>query len=162
MLPEELSTDRTSLNPDTDRVALIIDMRIGDDGVVSESDVYRGIVRNRAKLTYDGVAAWLDGHGPTPDPIAASTTLEEQVRLQDHIAQRLRARREDDGALEFERTEIRPVVDGTRVQSLNTVEANRARDLIESFMLRDGKLNAYWVQVNNNMILSAIPAKNSK
>jgi len=135
MLPEELSTDRTSLNPDTDRVALIIDMRIGDDGVVSESDVYRGIVRNRAKLTYDGVAAWLDGHGPTPNPIAASKTLEEQVRLQDHIAQRLRARREDDGALEFERTEIRPVVDGTRVQSLNTVEANRARDLIESVMI---------------------------
>ena len=135
MLPEELSNDRTSLNPDTDRVALIIDMRISDDGAVTESNVYRGVVRNRAKLTYDGVAAWLDGHGPTPEPIAASQSLEAQVRLQDQIAQRLRARREEDGALDFDRTEVKPVVDGSRVQALNTVESNRARDLIESFMI---------------------------
>ena len=135
MLPEELSTDRTSLNPATDRVAIIIDMRIGEDGIVAETDVYRGLVRNQAKLTYEGVAAWLDGSGPTPEPIAASPSLEAQVRLQDRVAGQLRTRREEEGALDFDRTEMKPVVEGSRVQGLRTVESNRARDLIESFMI---------------------------
>ena len=66
MLPEALSTDRTSLNESEDRPALVVDMAVGDDGTVTQSDVYRAAVRNHARLTYDGVAAWLDGHGPAP------------------------------------------------------------------------------------------------
>src|SRR5690349_232976 len=71
MLPPELSTDRTSLNESVDRDALVVDMTVGEDGVPGACDVYQARVRNRAKLTYAAVAAWLDGVGKAPAPIAA-------------------------------------------------------------------------------------------
>ena len=64
MLPEKLSTDLTSLNQGQDRVAMVVDMIVGEDGTVGDGDVYRAVVRNQAKLAYDSVAAWLDGKGP--------------------------------------------------------------------------------------------------
>jgi exoribonuclease-2 len=135
MLPPELSTDRTSLNEHADRDAIVVDMAIGGDGVPAESDVYRARVRNRAKLTYDGVAAWLDGGGPAPTPFATEPDLRAQVTLQDRLAGRLRARRQEEGALDFDRTELKPIVADGVVTDLRTEVPNRARDLIESFMV---------------------------
>ena len=41
MLPEELSTDLTSLNPDEDRLALVTELVVAHDGVVKKADIYR-------------------------------------------------------------------------------------------------------------------------
>jgi exoribonuclease-2 len=135
MLPPELSTDRTSLNQDADRLAIVVDMEVGEDGGVGKSDVYCGRVRNRAKLAYEAVAAWLDGKGDAPAPIGQDPQIAEQVKLQDAIAARLRAWRQREGALDFDRTELKPIVSDGEVKELRTVEPNRARDLIESFMV---------------------------
>ena len=135
MLPPELSTDLTSLNEHADRDAIVVDMVIGGDGVAAQSDVYRARVRNRAKLAYDGVAAWLDGRGPAPAAFGNEPDLPAQVKLQDRLAGCLRARREEDGALDFDRTELKPVVTDGVVTDLRTEESNRAHDLIESFMV---------------------------
>ena len=61
MLPEKLSTDLTSLNYASDRHAIVVEMVIGSDGSLQRSDVYGALVRNRAKLAYNSVAAWLEG-----------------------------------------------------------------------------------------------------
>jgi VacB/RNase II family 3'-5' exoribonuclease len=135
MLPPELSTDRTSLNEREDRLALVIDMAVDEDGTVTNSDVYQARVQNRAKLTYNAVAAWLDGNGPAPAPVASLPGLATQLKLQDQIASRLRTRREEQGALDFDRREVKPVVTDGAVTDLRTEEQNRARDLIESFMV---------------------------
>jgi len=135
MLPEELSTDRTSLNENEDRLACVVDMVVTDEGEVVDSDVYRALVHNHAKLTYNAVAAWLEGTGPPSDRLAAVPDLEKQLRLQDRLATGLRARRQREGALDFDRTEVKPVMDGGRVSDLRTEQPNRARDLIESFMV---------------------------
>ncbi len=66
MLPEKLSTDLTSLNEDEDRLAIVIEMVIVDDGTVTESDIYRALVLSCAKLAYNSVAAWLEGTAPAP------------------------------------------------------------------------------------------------
>jgi VacB/RNase II family 3'-5' exoribonuclease len=135
MLPPELSTDRSSLNQDEDRAAMVVDMTIGDEGAVVASDVYRALVRNKAQLTYNAIAAWLEGSGPTPAALTRLPEIAAQVRLQDAIAARLRDRREDQGALEFARSELRPVVEDDGVKELRTETTNRAKSIIENFMV---------------------------
>ena len=66
MLPEKFSTDLTSLVEGEERLAIVVEMVVGADGGVEESDIYRAIVLNRAKLAYNGAAAWLDDAGPPP------------------------------------------------------------------------------------------------
>src|SRR5438093_3256582 len=76
MLPDRLSTDLTSLNPDVDRVAVAVEIAVGADGVCGESKVYRALVHNHAKLAYHAVGAWLEGDGPLPAAVAAVPGLE--------------------------------------------------------------------------------------
>jgi VacB/RNase II family 3'-5' exoribonuclease len=135
MLPLELSTDRTSLNEGEDREAIVIEMVVDATGTLVDSDVYRALVHNHAQLSYSGVAAWLDGTAPAPAAIERVDGLDEQVRLQDQIATRLQGRRDQDGALDFDRSELRPVVDDSGVRELRTETANRAKELIENFMV---------------------------
>src|SRR4051812_13644908 len=94
MLPEALSNDRTSLNQSEDRPALVVDMDVTDEGEVGQAKVYRAAVRNHARLTYAGVSAWLDGHGPAPAAIGQVDGLERQLATQDRLAGFLRERRE--------------------------------------------------------------------
>ena len=61
MLPLKLSTNLTSLNLNQDRLAVVVDMNVAPDGSLVDSDVYRAVVHNHAKLAYNSVAAWLEG-----------------------------------------------------------------------------------------------------
>lgn len=135
MLPEELSTDLTSLAAGQDRHAIVIEMAVESDGTVREFDAYRAAVRNRAKLAYDGVAAWLDGDGPMPHPVSAVAGIEQQLRIQDRVAQAMRVVRHEHGALRLETIEARPVFDGDVISDLRPDEKNRAKELIEDFMI---------------------------
>ncbi len=135
MLPPALSTDLTSLNEGQDRAAIVLDMTIAADGGIEKSDVYRALVRNHAKLTYEAVGAWLEDRGPRPAGVERVSGLEAQLRLQDRLANHLRVERQRQGALEFDRGEVRPVMADGQVSELRVEQPNRARDLIESFMV---------------------------
>ena len=148
MLPPQLSTDLTSLNENEDRAALVIDMTIGADGALAASDVYRAMVRNHAKLTYDGVGAWLENHGPMPGAIRPVPGLEDQVRLQDQLATQLAEQREQEGALDFDRTEVKPVLANGTVTELRTDGPNRARDIIENFMVAANGVTAKFLSAH--------------
>jgi VacB/RNase II family 3'-5' exoribonuclease len=135
MLPLRLSTDLTSLGEGDDRLAMIVEMVVAEDGSVSGTDVYRAWVRNQAKLAYNGVGAWLEGKGPAPPRVGAVHGMDAQLRLQDVAAQRLRALRLQRGALELETIQSRPVFDGDRITDLEAEVPNRAKQLIEDFMI---------------------------
>src|SRR5882672_6886524 len=135
MLPERLSTDLTSLNEGEDRLAVVIEFGITVDGALANASVYRALVHNKAKLVYDDVGIWLDGKGPAPRAIARSPELGEQLRIQDEAAQRLRRARAVAGALNFESVEATPVVVHGKVVDLAVARRNRARDMIEDFMV---------------------------
>ena len=134
MLPEKLSTDLTSLNEDQDRVAIIVEMMVDDGGTVTKGDVYRALVHNKAKLTYNEVAAWLDG-GAVPPKVAAVKGLAENLKLQDRAADRMRALRHENGALDLETIEARPVFADGAVVDLQQERRNNARMLIEDLMI---------------------------
>ena len=146
MLPERFSTDLTSLNPDQERVAIVTEMVVAADGVVKSGDLYRATVRNRAKLAYDGVAAWLDGKGPMPAPIAAVSGLEAVVRLQDKIAQKMKALRHQHGALTLQTIESHAVFVGDALSALRVDDPNRAKELIEDFMIAANGVTARFLE----------------
>ena len=135
MLPEQLSTDMTSLNPGEERLAIVAEIVVVADGSVSREDVYPARVRNQAKLAYDSVAQWLEGDGQIPQGIPAVEGLAENLRLQDTVAQRMKVFRRAQGALSLETVEARPVLSGDAVTSLRVEERNRAKEIVENFMV---------------------------
>ncbi len=135
MLPEKLSTDLTSLNYHEDRPVIVIEAVISDGGEMQGSDIYRALVRSRAKLAYNSVAAWLEGKGPMPEAVAVVPGLAENLRIQDRVAQQLKGLRYEHGALDLQTLEARPIFAGNEIQDLRVEERNRAKELIEEFMI---------------------------
>jgi exoribonuclease-2 len=135
MLPEELSTNLTSLLESAERLVIVVDLVIDDAGELRDVSVYRALAVNHAKLTYDAVGMWLAG-GATPEEFLGVAGLEAQVRLQDDLAHRLRTRRQERGALDLETIEAQPVTSaGGQVVDIAVTRKSRARDLIEDFMI---------------------------
>jgi VacB/RNase II family 3'-5' exoribonuclease len=145
MLPEKLSTDLTSLNYDSDRLAVVVEMVIAVDGSLQSSDVYRALVRNRAKLAYNSVADWLEGRGSMPQVVGKVDGLDENLRLQDRVAQKLKAVRHVHGALDLETIEARPVFDGDELKDLEAEGKNRAKAIIEDFMIAANGVTARYL-----------------
>jgi VacB/RNase II family 3'-5' exoribonuclease len=146
MLPEKLSTNLTSLAAGQERVSLVIEMTIAAGGALTGSDIYRARVLNRAKLAYNSVAAWLDGKAPMPAPIAAVAGMEQQIRIQDQVAQTLKRVRRERGALTLETIEARAVFDRGVLSDLRADERNRAKDLIEDFMVAANGVTARFLE----------------
>src|ERR1700681_665140 len=135
MLPDRLSCDLSSLNEGEDRLAVVVEFDVATDGSLANASVSRALVHNKAKLTYHDVGMWLEDKRQAPPAIAASPELHQQLRIQDEAAQRLRRARSIAGALDFESVEARPVVANGKVVDLAIVTRNRARDMIEDFMV---------------------------
>ncbi|MEO8597854.1 MAG: RNB domain-containing ribonuclease [Candidatus Solibacter sp.] len=142
MLPERLSTDRTSLNEGEERVAVTIEFTVAADGAIGSSRVYQARVRNRAQLTYGAVGPWLEGKAEIPAKVSRAVGLEAQLRLQNETAHLLRAARDRLGALTFDRAELQAVVDDGKVRSVEGRRANTASRLIEDFMIAANEVMA--------------------
>ena len=146
MLPEKLSTDLTSLGEGQDRLAIVVELRLDQDASVRQSTIFHGLVRNQAKLAYNSIGAWIEGTAPAPERLKAVSGLEAQLRLQDHIAQQLKIRRHRQGALSLETIEPRAVFDGDVLTGLKVDQKNRAKELIEDFMIAANQATASFLK----------------
>jgi exoribonuclease-2 len=135
MLPEELSTNLTSLLEDVDRLCVVIEMVVGADASVQSGQAYPALVRNCAQLAYSGVGPWLEGTAPPPAKVAASADLQAQLKLQDEIAQKMREARYRMGALNIDSIETTPVLSNGQITGIQAARKNRASELIEDFMV---------------------------
>jgi VacB/RNase II family 3'-5' exoribonuclease len=135
MLPERLSTDLTSLAEHQDRLAVVIEFVVSADGGLKSSDLYGATVNNKAKLAYNAVGAWVAGAGPLPPAAAAAPGMDEQLRMQDRVAQALDALRAQHGALGFETIEVETVFDGDTLHEVRPQAPNRAKSLIANLMI---------------------------
>jgi VacB/RNase II family 3'-5' exoribonuclease len=135
MLPERLSTELTSLLPDVDRLAIVVELVITSDGAVRTNEIYRALVRNQAKLEYQSIGRWLDGESDIPEEVTKIEGLEEQIRLQDEATGWLLKLRQKQGALEFETTEAKPVVTDDEGLKLKLQHKSRSQYIIENFMI---------------------------
>jgi exoribonuclease-2 len=135
MLPEELSTNMTSLLENGDRTAVIIDISVSAEGIVQSGQSYRALVNNKAQLTYSGVGPWLEQRDAAPAKVAASVELQNQLKIQDEAAQKMRTARFKSGALAIDSIETTPTMTNGQVTGLQTMLKNRATELIEDFMI---------------------------
>lgn len=142
MLPERLSNGLTSLNSGVDRLALVTEMVFFENGQLEQASVYRACVHNQAKLAYDSVADWLVGKGQLPAAATQSPGMDLQLRQQDTLAQKMRLLRHAKGSLEFETFQPRALFEGERVVEITQQVQNRARQLIEEFMIAANGCNA--------------------
>lgn len=145
MLPELLSTNLTSLNENEDRAALVIEMVVEDSGIILSSDVYCAMVHNYAKLDYETVGNWLDGTVAMPELLRKIEGLAENIRLQEKAAQDLRELRYERGALDFEKIEARPVFEGDILTAMKETGKNRAKNMIEDFMIASNTVTAQFL-----------------
>jgi exoribonuclease-2 len=144
MLPDRLSKGISSLLPGLDCRAVVIEYAVCSDGSVRHGDVYRALVANKAKLVYEEAGDWLEGTGPIPPTVRDVAGMEDQIRLQNEAALRLKKYRHEQGALDLETIEARAVVVEGAVKDLVIQKKNMARCIIEEFMVAaNGTMVAY-------------------
>jgi exoribonuclease-2 len=156
MLPDRLSTDLTSLGQDEDRLAIVIEVVVDGTGGETSSTVYRAAVRNKSKLAYPSVGAWLEGKGEIPPAVGSVDGLADNIRLQDTLTQRLRASRHKNGALELESLVVHAQLEGDAVVGLARDERNRAKELIEASMIAANGVIARFLKAHNFPIMRRV------
>lgn len=156
MLPNEFSTDRTSLVNAQDRPGIVIELRIADAGNVVCHDVFFALLQNRAKLAYNSVGAWLEGRGPIPQVVASVPGMEAQLKLQFETSQKLQGIRKRLGALTFGTVEPRAVVENDVVKGLVANGHNAAEDIIENFMVAANMAMAKYLKENKSLSIRRV------
>lgn len=134
MLPERLSNDLCSLNPDVDRLCMVCDMTISSSGKVREYRFYPGLLRSRARLTYTKVAAMLVDR--VPQLLSDYATLVPHLEDLYQLFKILNQARGKRGAIDFELPETRIVFNEARkIERIEPLVRNDAHRLIEECML---------------------------
>src|SRR5580704_12531587 len=135
MLPEELSTGKTSLLENQDCLSVVTEFVVDGSGNVTSSQVYRAVARNQAQLQYNSLGAWLEGTATAPPKVAASADLQAQLHLQNEVAQKLKNHRLEAGALTLQTDEVFPLLLNNQVVDVVPQQKNHATELIEDFMI---------------------------
>ena len=130
MLPEALSNGVCSLLPERDRLVVFCELGVSAQGRVTSRQFGEGVIRSRARLTYDAVDGFLHGGALDVEPAVAGS-----LRALHAVSQAFRARREERGALDLESTESRVVLREGRPVGVRPLAQNDAQRLIEEAMI---------------------------
>ncbi len=152
MLPLRLSTGICSLNPDEDRLVMVVEMNIDNNAVLKNFSIYEGIIRSHLRMTYEKLAKIL---------IEKDKELSEEYsqflpmfKLMEELAWKLRKRREMIGSLDFDLPEPEFIFDEMgRIEKIEKLERNIAHFIIEEFMLTANKSVALFVKEQNYPML---------
>lgn len=134
MLPETLSNGICSLMPTVDRMCFVCDMQVDREGQVSGSRFYEAVMNSHARLTYTQV--WQAVGEDDPAAKAAIAPVLPQVQRLHQLYQVLSKARTRRGAIEFETSEVRFVLDNRgEVTQAGMLVRNDAHKLIEECMI---------------------------
>jgi len=133
MLPEVLSNGLCSINPKVDRLCMVCEMQVDARGKVTGHRFFEGLMRSHARLTYDKVAAILDGHQGLRKTYARLVPHLENLHALYRAFVRQRRKR---GAIEFETTETRIVFgEEKKIERIVPLVRNDAHKMIEECMI---------------------------
>ncbi|MCF6211115.1 MAG: ribonuclease R [Gammaproteobacteria bacterium] len=133
MLPEVLSNGLCSINPKVDRLCMVCEMQVSSSGKVKSHRFFEGLMRSHARLTYDKVAAILDGQAGLRKTYARQVPHLENLHDLFQVFIKQRKKR---GAIEFETTETRIVFgDDKKIERIEPLMRNDAHKMIEECMI---------------------------
>lgn len=161
MLPEKLSNVMCSLNPQVDRLCMVCDMAIDEDGKLERTKFYDAVMHSHARLTYNQVHDILSN--PDSEHRTTFADLVEGLEELHSLYQVLTKARQKRGALEFETTETRMVFDDARkIKEIVPVKRNEAHKLIEECMLMANVATARYLKWHKLPILYRVHEKPSE
>lgn len=161
MLPEKLSNGLCSLNPKVDRLCMVCDMYIDDDGKLERTQFYDAVMNSKARLTYNKVHEMLTDKNSEH----RQTYAEFVPNIEDlnDLYQVLKKAREVRGALDFDTTETRIVFDDNRkIEKIVPVTRNDAHKLIEECMLMANVATARYLKWHKIPMLYRVHDKPSE
>jgi ribonuclease R len=132
MLPEALSNDICSLRPRKTRLTMTVLLEIDEKGRVVKEEFHPSVIKTVERMTYTSVFSIFQDEKKERSQYAS---LVPDILLMRDLASRLRARREEQGSLNFDLSEPELVYREGRIQRVEAFEANEAHHLIEEFMV---------------------------
>lgn len=149
MLPHRLSNGICSLNPQVDRLTLSCEMEFNEQMKVVKHDVFTSVIRTKERMTYNNVRKILIDEDP--ELIERYSDLVDDFRLMRELALKLRNRRMQRGAVDFDFVESKVIVDENG-KAVDIVKRERsiAEQIIEEFMLAANETVAehfHWLKV---------------
>jgi len=134
MLPEKLSNGLCSLNPEVERLCMVCDMLVTEDGEVCAYQFYPAVMWSHARFTYTEVAAIL-ANTRGPEAAKRKDRITDLMNLHD-VYRALLKSRERRGAVDFETVETQIVCDEAgHIEKIVPRTRNDAHKLIEEAML---------------------------
>jgi ribonuclease R len=134
MLPEILSNGLCSLNPDVDRLCMVCELFIDQEGKVTKSRFFEAVMRSHARLTYTEVAKILVDNDK--ELIAKHKTILPHLKQLYDLYKVMRISREQRGAMDFDTQETRIIFGADRkIEKIVPTVRNDAHKLIEEFMI---------------------------
>lgn len=129
MLPEALSNGLCSLQPDTNRACLAVEIFIDKEGQILSYRFIRGIMRSRARLTYTKVQSVIDGISLKDSPTALINNLYAAYRV-------LKKAREKRGTVNIQSDEINITLNEKgEIASILPKKQLESHQLIEELMI---------------------------
>ena len=138
MLPEKLSNGLCSLNPAEDRLCMVCEMQISEQGQITSYQFYEGIMHSHARMTYTQVAQMIAEQAQANDSGIRQqfSALLPQIDALQALSKCLQKSRTQRGAIEFDSQETRILFDSQRkISQIIPVERTDAHRLIEECML---------------------------
>lgn len=161
MLPEKLSNNLCSLNPKVDRLCMVCDMSIDDDGKLERTQFYDAVMNSKARLTYDQVHEMLTDK--SSEHRETFKNIVPNVEDLNDLYEILKVARAERGALEFDTTETRIVFDEHRkIEKIVPVVRNEAHKLIEECMLMANVATARYLKWHKIPMLYRVHEKPSE
>ena len=144
MLPEKLSNGLCSLNPEVERLCIVCDIMVSEDGEVSAYQFYPAVMWSHARFTYNEVAAIL-ANTRGPEALKRKERVTDLINLHD-VYRALHKARVRRGAVDFETVETQIVCDETgRIEKIIPRTRNDAHKLIEEAMLAANVCSADYI-----------------
>lgn len=154
MLPEGLSNGLCSLKPNVDRLCVVCEMEVDNDGEITESTFYRGVMKSKARLTYTEVAEIIKGNEALREQYASVLPSLEALHSLYHVFYKARRKR---GAIDFDTIETRILFnhDG-KISTIIPQVRNVAHKMIEESMLAANVCTAKFIQKHKRPALYRI------